>query len=278
MSLTKTEFSSVIDKMKIAISLFICLSILSGCATLPGAQTARGPSGPVEISYLPGSAPTVVFEAGLGAHKESWRDVFQALSRTNAVFAYDRPGVGRSASTQRPRDGATIVEDLRALLRDRGIRPPYVLVGHSAGGLYMQLYARNYPGEVAGLVLVDPTHPTQFEGDGALAKRGSLAVGAMALAGTVGPVRQEFEALPQTGAGVLSSTPLPASIPAVILVARDSGTGPAAAFDDAKRADLARIYPTARVQRVDSDHNIPGRRPEAIVEAIRWVLSAPPPR
>ena len=118
-----------------------------------------------------GQAPAVVFESGLGSYKETWDKVFPVIATTNAVFAYDRPGIGQSTMTSRPRDGATIVEDLRALLKSRNVMPPYVLAGHSAGGLYMQLFARRYPSEVAGVVLVDSTHPTQFEGDGTLDNR-----------------------------------------------------------------------------------------------------------
>ncbi len=262
-------------RVALAAGFILAASLLAGCATLPGSQSARGIDGNVEVSYLPGAAPTVVFEAGLGAHKESWTAVFLAVGRTNAVFAYDRPGVGRSASTVRPRDGTAIVEELRTLLRGRGLKPPYVLVGHSAGGLYMQLYARLHPEEVTGLVLVDSTHPTQFEGEGSLANRGALASGVMALAGVIGPIRQEFDALTQTGAEVLAAPPLSARIATVILLAGNDDSGPAAAFDKAKRADFARLYPTAQIRWINSSHNIPSEQPEAVLEAIRWVLAQP---
>ena len=115
----------------------------------------RAFGGGMEISESRAADPAVVFENGLTAHKEEWNKAFPEVARTNTVFAYNRPGIGESPATARPRDGATIVEDLRALLASRNIQPPYVLVGHSAGGLYMQLYARRYPAEVAGLVLVE---------------------------------------------------------------------------------------------------------------------------
>jgi pimeloyl-ACP methyl ester carboxylesterase len=74
------------------------------------------------------------------------------------TFAYSRPGYGQSAPSQEPRDAAHIVEDLRALLATRGLAPPYVLVGHSFGGAYMELFAKAHPEEVIGVVLVDPRH------------------------------------------------------------------------------------------------------------------------
>ena len=112
------------------------------------------------------SQGTVVFENGSRAELQGWSGVISALdSQTSqsaaestkswSLFAYDRPGVGRSEPTDRPRDGRQIVADLRELLQQQDLKPPYLLVGHSLGGLYMQLFARLYPDEVQGLVLVD---------------------------------------------------------------------------------------------------------------------------
>jgi len=69
----------------------------------------------------------------------------------------------RSTDESAPRTGAAIVAELHAVLKQTGVRPPYVLVGHSLGGLYTSLYARTYPGEVVGLVLLDSMHPEQIE-------------------------------------------------------------------------------------------------------------------
>ena len=69
----------------------------------------------------------------------------------------------RSTKTPVPRSGATIVAELHAVLKKADVPPPYVLVGHSLGGLYLSLYARTYPEEVAGLILLDATHPEQIE-------------------------------------------------------------------------------------------------------------------
>lgn len=245
-----------------------------GCASLPGSGVAEGVGHSVEISRLDGPGPTVVFEAGLAGSKEAWNKVFPEIGKSNSVFAYNRPGVGRSAETDQPRDGATIVEQLRVLLKAQHIPPPYVLVGHSAGGLYMQWYARCYPQEVAGLVLVDPTHPTQFAGEGELAKRGRLATTAMAVAGNFGSTKAEFAGLDATGQQVLAAPPLSPHIPTRILTAPDKSGTVIAAFDNGKRADFAYLYPTAIMGNVDCGHNIPQEKPEAVVTAIRDVLAA----
>lgn len=101
---------------------------------------------------------TVVFEAGLGNDWTAWEQVAGEVAAEARVFAYSRPGYGDSEPTDETRDAAHIVEELRALLASRGYAPPYILVGHSFGGTYMELFAKKHPEEVVGLVLVDPRH------------------------------------------------------------------------------------------------------------------------
>ena len=99
--------------------------------------------------------PTVVLEAGFGGTAHHWDDVHDALGRSTRTCAYDRAGLGHSLSIPGVHDAADEIEDLERLL-DRGeIEPPYVLVGHSYGGLLARLFARDHPDETAGVVLVD---------------------------------------------------------------------------------------------------------------------------
>jgi pimeloyl-ACP methyl ester carboxylesterase len=104
-----------------------------------------------------GSAPVVVLEAGAGNGADSWNEVFPTLAEFARVCAYDRPRfdeVGRDLQLGAPAD---IVERLRRVLTAAGERPPYILIGHSSGGLVARLYERTFRKEVAALVLVDPT-------------------------------------------------------------------------------------------------------------------------
>jgi pimeloyl-ACP methyl ester carboxylesterase len=101
---------------------------------------------------------TVVFESGLGNDWTPWQQVADEVASKARVFAYSRPGYGHSDPTDEPRDASHIVEHLRTLLAERGYAPPYVLVGHSFGGAYMELFAKAHPEEVVGLVLVDSRH------------------------------------------------------------------------------------------------------------------------
>jgi pimeloyl-ACP methyl ester carboxylesterase len=107
-------------------------------------------------------ARTVILESGLGDTLEVWKDIQPRIAaQCTRTLSYTRAGYPGSDPANGPRDSATIVSELRAELSRRNIRPPYVLVGHSLGGLYMQYFARNYPQEVSGLVLVDSTHWNQ---------------------------------------------------------------------------------------------------------------------
>ena len=120
-------------------------------ATLNGHQVEVATAGA-------GGGATVVFEAGLGNDWTPWDEVASRVSERARVFAYSRPGYGASDPTASPRDPKQIVEELRVLLGSQGYAPPYVLVGHSMGGTYMELFAKSHPDEVAGVVLVDPRH------------------------------------------------------------------------------------------------------------------------
>jgi len=106
--------------------------------------------------------PTVVLEAGLAATSLSWRLVQDQISTFTRVVTYDRAGLGFSEPDPAPPTLARQVDYLRALLRDAGEPPPYVLVAHSFGALIAQSYARRYRDETLGLVLVDPLRPEEW--------------------------------------------------------------------------------------------------------------------
>jgi len=111
--------------------------------------------------------PTVVLEAGFAATSWAWSTVQPLIARRHRVCSYDRAGMGFSDPGPLPRDARAIVADLAATLKAARVAPPYLLVGHSAGAMTMRLYADASPGDVAGLVLVDPSIEGQFDEQGA---------------------------------------------------------------------------------------------------------------
>ncbi len=116
----------------------------------------------LHVNCIGQSSPTVILESGLGNMSADWANVQQGAAKTTRVCAYDRAGMGWSEPGPEPRDARQISGEMHALLAKAGIESPYVLVGHSTGGLYARTYADRRPDEVAGVVLVDSSHPEQF--------------------------------------------------------------------------------------------------------------------
>jgi pimeloyl-ACP methyl ester carboxylesterase len=106
--------------------------------------------------------PTVILESALGGSSLSWSLVQPPVARFGHVCSYDRAGFGWSDAGPLPRTASRIAEELRTLLDRGSVAPPFVLVGHSFGGLVMCIFARRYRRDVSGLVLVDPAHPEDW--------------------------------------------------------------------------------------------------------------------
>src|SRR2546423_579768 len=103
------------------------------------------------------AAPAVVFEAGFGAGLTSWATVQNNTAKFARTVSYDRAGIGQSELGPKPRAAKQIAAELHTALQKAGIAPPYILVGHSFGGIYARVFADMYPKEVAGMVLIDPS-------------------------------------------------------------------------------------------------------------------------
>ena len=112
----------------------------------------------------------MIFENGAGAFSVDWALVQPGIARTTRACSYDRARHAWSDPTPVAETAGSVARDLHALLAAAGERPPYVLVGHSMGGIYVRIYERRYPNEVAGMVLVDASHEdslfTMYRGRG----------------------------------------------------------------------------------------------------------------
>jgi len=106
-------------------------------------------------------SPTVILEAGAGSPSLTWFLIQEKVAEFTRVCSYDRPGFGWSEPASGPLSSDQVAADLHGLLEAAGVPGPYILVGHSAGGVYVRAYASQYPSEVLGMVLVDSSHESQ---------------------------------------------------------------------------------------------------------------------
>lgn len=255
------------------VDLAICCMIAGTCAGAPEAGAARH-----KMRIEGTGSPTVILAAGLGDTLESWNNV-QAAIATNCsgTIAYNRAGYSGSKPAVGSRDAEHIVEELRAELHARGIGPPYVLVGHSLGGLYMQYFARQHPDEVAGLVLIDSTHWNQQllpNAKVAAAHAGQQTV--MLFMPWI--ARRELADSAYAGEQVHASPVV--RIPTLVL----SSTHPPRGETPAARAvaarlqeDIAADFPAARQVRVEgSGHYIQNDRPDVVIDSVRELAGCTP--
>ena len=151
------------------------LALASGANPPPGVLVDVGPHR-LHLHCTGRGSPTVIFESGLGGTSLDWVKVQPEVTGFTRACSYDRAGYGWSDPGPLPRHAARIAAELDRLLAHGNVLPPYVLVGHSFGGLAVRLFAaRKEPGAVAGLVLVDATHEKQFQRIASAGVRVSMA-------------------------------------------------------------------------------------------------------
>jgi pimeloyl-ACP methyl ester carboxylesterase len=123
-------------------------------------QTRRG-----RLSYMlsGGGTPAILLFSGAGVSLQGWQPLYPGIERLGTVFAWNRFGMQGSDAPGERQAGAGVVAALRELLSYAGVQAPYVLVAHSLGGLFANLFARLYPAEVAGVLFLEATHPDEGE-------------------------------------------------------------------------------------------------------------------
>jgi pimeloyl-ACP methyl ester carboxylesterase len=228
------------------------------------------------------AAYTLVFENGSRNCIQRWGPVFKQLPAEVNLFAYNRPGYCKSSSAETARTSDNIVNELRHTLRQQGLNPPYILIGHSMGGLYMQHFARQYPDEVKGLVLVDAVYPGILKNPEEFPWYAKLGMTTFISS----DMKQEIYMANASGL-VIDSLPAIDHMPIVRLFnypkrAIEDGTAVSVDMgmvnkDEKLIEKIKALYPRAKTLVVDSSHQMQETSPELVVQAILDVMQAKEP-
>jgi pimeloyl-ACP methyl ester carboxylesterase len=262
MTLTRRRFSLFVLTLAIALVLANSDPVASRDALV----VVNGQNFHIETSGAFG--PTVVFEAGLGNDSTTWKMVAGPIAQFARVVLYDRAGLGQSLPMENKNSAITAQEvatNLHTLLSAADIRPPFILVGHSLGGLYSQMFARMYPGDVSGAVLLDSASPYA---PSELKTRAQLEPGTAAYL--------EQEGIPESNRQVANGHPFP-RVPLTIIAATDHGPY----FKNWEptlmrlQQQLAGLSPQATlVVASGSGHDVQIDRPETVIDAVRQMARA----
>lgn len=220
--------------------------------------------------------PIVVLEAGGASTHECWSTVVPQLSQMAIVVTYDRPGFGESVACTKPRTAGRVTDELRQALQKAGLKGPYIIGGWSWGGAFAHTFARNYPGETAGLLLVDP--PLKNAYDRMIAEYPDEYTRIMNIDENPGRhhVKDEYNAEEATmhqayGNGKTYNGP------SVLLIANDDSEWEAV-FRPLKRIWVEELQkwgnmnPHMKTEVVPSRHHIAREKPEAVIGAIRELI------
>lgn len=221
--------------------------------------------------------PAFVFLSGAGMDIDLWFKVLPQIAACGTVIAVDRLGVGKSDRPIEPQTGEVIVATLRSLLAQAGVPPPHVLVGHSLGGLHVELLARRHPGEVAGIVLIEAASPDEATDP---PRQGRLARVITAVVDGIDRLRgrprglDEIDNIAETVRQIRTAPPFP-DVPLVVVTGgRRMRMVPDAAFAAHQEAQRGRVALSPQGRQViahESGHFPQLQEPAVVAGAIREV-------
>jgi pimeloyl-ACP methyl ester carboxylesterase len=226
--------------------------------------------------------PAVLFESGLGDGSGIWHLVEPIVAEHTHTIVYDRAGLGRSSKATTPRTFTNMVADLSQVLEQLSVEPPYVLVGHSLGGLLVRLYAASHPKAVAGLVLVDAPHEQQTE-----TARTMLSPQAWSLlSGFWSQNPEEIDVAAELGqlATIATRPDIPVMVLAATLHQSPPWEFPKEIVQEIEHV-ATHVFPAFQTKLLETstcgqlirvagaDHYIQLQRPDVVIEAIHTLLS-----
>lgn len=240
-----------------------------------------------EVSNTNGTTPAIVLIGGFGSDLQTWGKLYAALGRGHTVFTYNRAGIGASENIGGSRDAKTIAAEMQAVLDANNIRPPYILVAHSMGGIYARMYHHLHPGKVKGMVLIDATHENQLDSLLSMIpqpERDWVYAGMAAVNDSIvntypqGALKEEFRANFATNYAQIRPFPAITTIPMYVITSTQTTADNPPMVVDIQRAlhqqwALAAGSNGRFVTTDKSGHYIQVEEPGLVVAGIQWVLS-----
>jgi pimeloyl-ACP methyl ester carboxylesterase len=221
-------------------------------------------------------SPAVIFEGGFGAGIGSWATVQKDVAAFAQTVSYDRAGLGQSDPGPKPRSAKQIASELHGALQKAGVKPPYVMVGHSFGGIYARVFADMYPKEVVGMVLIDPSQES-FNDWLKLNQPDRLKAAERDISKTKEGVQAEFASV-EVSYGQARAAKVPQGIPVVVLTATEDQTMPAEGrkiWIEKHKEWLATVPGGKHVIVEGASHFIQAQKPALVIETIKQVLNHP---
>lgn len=268
----------------LATSGFVCAQ--PAASAMPAAATDRITVGNYQVQMASAGSGryTVIFESGFGTGMGTWRKVAPEVAKSARTVTYSRAGHGTSDARQEARTLLQSSEELDQLISAAKLSPPFILVGHSYGGLLARAFAARHPDQVAGMVLVDPAdegfNPALRKLDAARAAADDKQFAAIVPA-KFQPELQQLQPVLDSGRFPLAGK-LP-DVPVVVLTSVKQADKPeffletpeAVAIKRGLHADFLRQFSNgAQVTTDKSGHNIQMEQPELVIAAVEKVIAA----
>jgi len=225
-------------------------------------------------------SPVVIFESGLGETLQGWKTVQDSISKITTTVSYDRIGLGKSSTTEKPRTIDNLANELNRFLENNRIKGPYILVGHSLGGFIIRKFQNTYPEKVLGLIMVDPSHESLMEKilESKPKEQAEMMRNGMNGFYATQPIaiQNEFKELSNAEKEMKALT-LPKNIPITILASYQTPPPPFSPEDIKIKKELFNIWIeeaplTKLISTIKSGHYIHYSEPTIVIEGVKAMI------